>query len=65
MTRSDFTEYLKQLKINSEQKADYWKLYDKINEPKSPLTYNQRANLLLYELRKMKGKNKNPSIKKG
>jgi len=56
MTRSDFTEYLKQLKINSEQKADYWKLYDKINEPKSPLTYNQRANLLLYELRKMKGK---------
>ena len=55
MTRSDFTEYLKQLKINSEQKADYWKLYDKINEPRSPLNYNQRANLLLNELRKMKG----------
>ncbi len=65
MTRSDFTEYLKQLNINSEQKADYWKLYDKINEPRSPLNYNQRANLLLNELRKMKGKNKNPSIKKG
>ena len=56
MTRSDFTEYLKQLNINSEQKADYWKLYDKINEPRSPLNYNQRANLLLNELRKMKGK---------
>ena len=56
MTRSDFTEYLKQLKINSEQKADYWKLYDKINEPGTPLSFSQRANFLLAELRKMKNK---------
>ena len=29
-------------------------LYDKINEDGSPLTYNQRANLLLGELRNLK-----------
>ena len=64
MTRSDFNKYLNELNLNSEQEADYWRLYDKINEPKSPLSYNQRANFLLNELRKMKLK-KNPSIKKG
>jgi|TARA_B100001939_G_scaffold146651_1_gene127093 hypothetical protein len=64
MTRSDFNKYLNELNLNSEQEADYWRLYDKINEPKSPLSYNQRANFLLDELRKMKLK-KNPSIKKG
>jgi len=64
MTRSDFNKYLNKLNLNSEQEADYWRLYDKINEPKSPLSYNQRANFLLDELRKMKLK-KNPSIKKG
>ena len=64
MTRSDFNKYLHKLNLNSEQEADYWRLYDKINEPKSPLSYNQRANFLLDELRKMKLK-KNPSIKKG
>ena len=64
MTRSDFTKYLNELNLNSEQEADYWRLYDKINEPKSPLSYNQRANFLLDELRKLRVK-KNPSIKKG
>lgn len=64
MTRSDFNKYLNELNLNSEQEADYWRLYDKINQPKSPLSYNQRANFLLDELRKMKLK-KNPSIKKG
>ena len=64
MTRSDFNKYLNELNLNSEQEADYWRLCDKINEPKSPLSYNQRANFLLNELRKMKLK-KNPSIKKG
>ena len=64
MTRSDFNKYLNELNLNSEQEADNWRLYDKINEPKSPLSYNQRANFLLDELRKMRVK-KNPSIKKG
>ena len=32
----------------------YWIVYDKINEDGSPLTYNQRANLLLGELRNLK-----------
>tara|TARA_B100000282_G_scaffold172445_1_gene125027 strand:+ start:412 stop:606 length:195 start_codon:yes stop_codon:yes gene_type:complete len=64
MTRSDFNKYLNELNLNSEQEADYWRLYEKINEPKSPLSYNQRANFLLDELRKMRVK-KNPSIKKG
>ena len=58
MTRSDFNKYLHELNLNSEQEADYWRLYDKINEPKSPLSYNQRANFLLNELRKMKLKKK-------
>ena len=64
MTRSDFNKYLNELNLNSEQEADYWRLYDKINEPKSPLSYNQRAYFLLNELKKMKVK-KNPSVKKG
>jgi hypothetical protein len=32
----------------------YWIVYDKINEDGSPLTYNQRANLLLGELKNLK-----------
>ncbi|MBT3281528.1 MAG: hypothetical protein HOC22_05140 [Cryomorphaceae bacterium] len=32
----------------------YWIVYEKINQEGSPLTYNQRANLLLGELRNLK-----------
>ena len=42
------------LEIVSSVVDEYWNLYEKIYEQNSPLTYNQKANLLLYELRKMK-----------
>ena len=56
MTRSDFNKYLNELNLDSEQEADYWRLYDKINEPGTPLSFSQRVNFLLAELRKMKNK---------
>ena len=54
MIRREFQEYLDKLELKSEEVKDYWTLYDRIYEPSSPLTYNQKANLLLSELRKMK-----------
>ena len=47
-------EYLDKLELKSDEVKEYWSLYDRIYEPNSPLTYNQKANLLLSELRKMK-----------
>ena len=52
--RREFQEYLDKLDLRSNEIEDYWILYDRIFEPNSPLTYKQKANLLLFELRKMK-----------
>lgn len=57
MTRGEFEKHIEKQTIDPNQKADYWILYDKIYEPLSPLTYNQKANLLLAELRKLKKSN--------
>tara|TARA_B100000989_G_C19518098_1_gene462729 strand:- start:60 stop:233 length:174 start_codon:yes stop_codon:yes gene_type:complete len=54
MTRREFENYIKNLEINSEEEDKYWILYDKIYEPNSPLSFNQKANFLLAELRKKK-----------
>jgi|TARA_B100000989_G_scaffold156147_1_gene116495 hypothetical protein len=54
MIRREFQEYLDKLELKSDEVKEYWSLYDRIYEPNSPLTYNQKANLLLSELRKMK-----------
>ena len=59
MIRREFQEYLDKLELKSDEVKskeieEYWNLYDRIFEPNSPLTYNQKANLLLSELRKMK-----------
>tara|TARA_B100001059_G_C17645006_1_gene481370 strand:+ start:560 stop:724 length:165 start_codon:yes stop_codon:yes gene_type:complete len=54
MTRGEFEKYIEVQSIDPNKKNDYWILYDKIYEPLSPLTYNQKANLLLSELRKIK-----------
>ena len=54
MIRREFQEYLNKLELRSKEIEEYWNLYDRIFEPNSPLTYNQKANLLLSELRKMK-----------
>ena len=54
MIRREFQEYLDKLDLRSKEIEEYWILYDRIFEPNSPLTYNQKANLLLSELRKMK-----------
>ena len=54
MIRREFQEYLDKLKLKSDEVKEYWSLYDRIYEPNSPLKYNQKANLLLSELRKMK-----------
>ena len=54
MIRREFQEYLDKLDLRSNEIEEYWTLYDRIFEPNSPLTYNQRENLLLFELRKMK-----------
>lgn len=54
MIRREFKEYVDKLELKSEEVDEYWNLYEKIYEQNSPLTYNQKANLLLYELRKMK-----------
>ena len=54
MIRREFQEYLDKLELKSEEVKEYWTIYDRIYEPNSPLTYNQKANLLLSELRKMK-----------
>ena len=54
MIRREFQEYLDKLELKSEEVKEYWIIYDRIYEPNSPLTYNQKANLLLSELRKMK-----------
>ena len=54
MTRKEFEAYLHDQKISIELQKEYWRLYDKINEPDTPLSFSQRANFLLAELRKMK-----------
>ena len=54
MIRREFQEYLDKLELTSKEIEEYWSLYDRIFEQNSPLTYNQKANLLLSELRKMK-----------
>ena len=54
MTRKEFEKYIQDLNLNTKMEKKYWTVYDKINEDGSPLTYNQRANLLLEELRNMK-----------
>ena len=54
MTRGEFEKHIEKQTIDPNQKEDYWILYDKIYEPLSPLTSNQKANLLLAELRKLK-----------
>jgi len=59
MTRKEFEAYLHDQKLSAELEKEYWKIYDKINEPGTPLSFSQRANFLLAELRKMK-KNKKP-----
>jgi hypothetical protein len=59
MTRKEFEAYLNDQKLSAELQKEYWKVYDKINEPGTPLSFSQRANFLLAELRKMK-KNKKP-----
>ena len=56
MTRKEFEAYLNDQKISIEFQEEYWRLYDKINEPGTPLSFSQRANFLLEELRKMKNK---------
>ena len=56
MTRKEFEAYLNDQKISIELQKEYWRLYDKINEPGTPLSFSQRANFLLKELRKMKNK---------
>ena len=57
MTRGEFEKHIEKQTIDPNQKEDYWILYDKIYEPLSPLTYNQKSNLLLAELRKLKKSN--------
>ena len=59
MTRKEFETYLHDQKLSPELQKEYWRVYDKINEPGTPLSFSQRANFLLAELRKMK-KNKKP-----
>ena len=54
MTRKEFEKHIQDLNLNPEMEKKYWTIYDKINEDGSPLTYNQRANLLLGELRNLK-----------
>jgi len=54
VTRSEFEKYLNNQNLEKDLEKEYWRIYDKINEPGSPLTYNQRTNFLLSELRKMK-----------
>lgn len=53
MIRREFQEYLDKLELKSDEVKEYWSLYDRIYEPNSPLKYNQKANLLLSELRKI------------
>jgi len=54
MTRKEFEKYIQDLNLNTKMEKKYWTVYDKINEDGSLLTYNQRANLLLGELRNLK-----------
>jgi len=54
MTRKEFELYVKDLNLNTKLEKKYWIIYEKINENGSPLSYNQRTNLLLEELRNMK-----------
>ena len=56
MTRKEFEAYLHDQKISIELREDYWRLYDKINEQGTPLSFSDRANFLLAELRKIKNK---------
>ncbi len=54
MIRKEFQDYIDKLELKNQKVEEYWKLYDRIYELNSPLSYNQKANLLLSELRKMK-----------
>jgi len=54
MIRREFQEYIDKLDLKSNEVEGYWSLYDRIFESNSPLTFNQKTNLLLSELRKMK-----------
>lgn len=54
MIRKEFQDYINKLDVKQKKVEEYWKLYDRIYEQNSPLTFNQKANLLLSELRKMK-----------
>ena len=54
MTRKEFEKYVQDLDLSSKMEKKYWIVYEKINQEGSPLTYNQRANLLLGELRNLK-----------
>tara|TARA_B100001057_G_scaffold62683_1_gene56198 strand:+ start:6293 stop:6475 length:183 start_codon:yes stop_codon:yes gene_type:complete len=53
MTRNEFEQYVKDLGLNPKLEKKYWVIYEKINEAGSPLNFNQKANILLGELRKM------------
>ena len=54
MTRKEFEKYVQDLDLSSKMEKKYWIVYEKINQEGSPLTYNQRAILLLGELRNLK-----------
>ena len=54
MTRKEFEQYIQDLNLSPKLEKKYWIVYEKINQEGSPLTYNQRANLLLGELRNLK-----------
>jgi len=54
MTRKEFEQYIQDLNLSPKLEKKYWIVHEKINQEGSPLTYNQRANLLLGELRNLK-----------
>tara|TARA_S200000501_G_C20799288_1_gene733257 strand:+ start:377 stop:541 length:165 start_codon:yes stop_codon:yes gene_type:complete len=54
MIRREFQDYVNKLELKPKKLIEYWKIYDRIFEQDSPLTYNQKSNLLLSELRKIK-----------
>ena len=50
MTRKEFENYITSQNLSIESQKDHWMLYDKINVPGSPLSFNQRAYFLMGEL---------------
>ena len=52
MIRREFQDYVDKLELKPKKLIEYWKIYDRIFEQDSPLTYNQKSNLLLSELRR-------------